>query len=44
MSRLLGLGDPGPDAMVRVFRDILATDAEDGVRFDSDFRYNPTGY
>ena len=33
---LLGFGDPSPDAMVAAFKEILATDVEDGVQFDSD--------
>ena len=33
---LLGFGDPSPEAMVAAFREILATDVEDGVDFDSD--------
>ena len=32
---LLGLGDPSPDAMIAVFREILAADVADGVEFDS---------
>jgi predicted nucleotidyltransferase component of viral defense system len=32
---LLGFGDPNPDAMVDVFRDILALQFSDGVEFDS---------
>ena len=32
---LLGFGDPSPDAMIAAFKEILATDTEDGVRFDS---------
>ena len=33
---LLGFGDPSPDAMVGAFKEILATEVEDGVRFDLD--------
>ncbi|MFC1681453.1 nucleotidyl transferase AbiEii/AbiGii toxin family protein [Pseudomonadota bacterium] len=33
---LLGFGDPSPDAMVKVFKEILATDVDDGVEFDLD--------
>ena len=33
---LLGFGDPDPDAMLAVFRGILAHDAGDGVHFDGD--------
>lgn len=33
---LLGFGDPSPDAMVAAFKQILATDVEDGVQFDLD--------
>ena len=33
---LLGFGDPSPDAMVAAFKEILATDVEDGVEFDLD--------
>lgn len=32
----LGFGDPNPDAMVAAFREILATDVDDGVEFDVD--------
>lgn len=32
---LLGFGDPDPDAMIAVFREILAADVADGVDFDS---------
>lgn len=32
---LLGFGDPDPDAMIAVFREILAADVADGVEFDS---------
>ena len=31
---LLGFGAPSPDAMVATFKEILATDIEDGVHFD----------
>ena len=31
---LLGFGDPSPDAMVAAFKEILAADADDGVKFD----------
>ena len=31
---LLGFGDPDPDAMLAVFREILEQDADDGVQFD----------
>lgn len=31
---LLGFGDPDPEAMLTVFREILAQDAGDGVQFD----------
>ena len=31
---LLGFGDPSPDAMIAMFRDILAQDANDGVEYD----------
>ncbi|MDE0346624.1 MAG: nucleotidyl transferase AbiEii/AbiGii toxin family protein [Boseongicola sp.] len=30
----LGFGDPSPDAMIAMFRDILAQDANDGVEYD----------
>ena len=33
---LLGFGDPSPDAMLQVFRDVLKTDFADGVVFDVD--------
>ena len=33
---LLGFGAPSPDAMVATFKEILATDVEDGVQFDHD--------
>ena len=33
---LQGFGDPGPDALVATFREILATHAEDGIAFDTD--------
>jgi predicted nucleotidyltransferase component of viral defense system len=33
---LLGFGDPSPDAMVAMFKEILATNVEDGVEFDLD--------
>lgn len=33
---LLGFGDPGPDAMVTTFREILSTHAADGVEFDAE--------
>jgi predicted nucleotidyltransferase component of viral defense system len=33
---LLGLGDPNPDAMLGVFREICAVKADDGVVFDLD--------
>jgi len=33
---LLGFGDPGEEAMLATFRDILAQDVEDGVLFDPD--------
>ncbi len=33
---LLGFGDPGPEAMLETFREILAQDADDGVVFDAD--------
>jgi predicted nucleotidyltransferase component of viral defense system len=33
---LLGFGDPSPSAMVAAFKEILATDAVDGVAFDLD--------
>ncbi len=32
---LLGFGDPDPDAMIAVFREILAADVADGVEFNS---------
>lgn len=32
---LLGFGDPGPEAMLATFREILALDADDGVEFDA---------
>ena len=32
---LLGFGNPDPDAMLAVFREILAHDAGDGVQFDA---------
>ena len=32
---LLGFGDPDPDAMLAVFREILEQDADDGVQFDA---------
>lgn len=31
---LLGYGDPDPDAVLALFRDILASDDQDGVQFD----------
>ena len=31
---LLGFGDPSPDAMLQVFREILAVQVDDGVTFD----------
>jgi len=33
---LLGFGDPGPEAMLATFREILMQAAEDGVEFDVD--------
>ncbi|VVT24548.1 nucleotidyl transferase AbiEii/AbiGii toxin family protein [Rhizobium sp. EC-SD404] len=33
---LLGFGDPGEEAMLATFRDILAQDVDDGVVFDPD--------
>jgi predicted nucleotidyltransferase component of viral defense system len=33
---LSGFGDPNPATMVTAFKDILSTDVEDGVQFDSD--------
>lgn len=33
---LLGFGDPSPDAMLQVFREVLKVDAADGVVFDVD--------
>ena len=33
---LLGFGDPDPDALLDVFREIFAVDVADGVEFDSD--------
>ena len=33
---LLGFGTPSPDAMIAAFKEILATDVEDGVQFDLD--------
>jgi predicted nucleotidyltransferase component of viral defense system len=33
---LLGFGDPSPEAVVAAFKEILATDVEDGVDFDLD--------
>ena len=33
---LLGFGDPSRDAMVTAFKEILATEVEDGVQFDLD--------
>jgi predicted nucleotidyltransferase component of viral defense system len=33
---LLGFGDPSPDAMIAAFREILAADVADGVKFDLD--------
>ncbi len=33
---LLGFGDPSPDAMVAAFKEIFATNVEDGIDFDSD--------
>lgn len=32
---LLGFGDPGPDAMLAVFREVLAQTIEDGIAFDA---------
>ncbi len=32
---LLGFGDPNPEAMIAIFREILAHDADDGVIFDA---------
>ena len=31
---LLGFGDPSPDAMIEIFREVLAQKADDGVRFN----------
>jgi predicted nucleotidyltransferase component of viral defense system len=31
---LLGFGDPNPDALITVFREIMATEEEDGLVFD----------
>ena len=31
---LLGFGDPNPDALITVFREILAANVADGVEFD----------
>ena len=33
---LLGFGDPDPQAMLEIFRDILAIEIDDGVIFDID--------
>ncbi len=33
---LLGFGDPDPEALVQVFREIMAADADDGLIFDTD--------
>lgn len=33
---LLGFGDPDPDAMLAVFRDVLAIESADGVAYDRD--------
>ncbi|MGJ8530795.1 MAG: nucleotidyl transferase AbiEii/AbiGii toxin family protein [Alphaproteobacteria bacterium] len=33
---LLGYGDPDPDAVLALFRDILAIDGQDGVHFDAE--------
>jgi predicted nucleotidyltransferase component of viral defense system len=33
---LLGFGDPSPNAMVAAFKEILATEVDDGVAFDLD--------
>ncbi len=33
---LLGFGDPSPDPMLETFREILAQEADDGVKFDAD--------
>jgi predicted nucleotidyltransferase component of viral defense system len=33
---LAAFGDPSPDAMVAAFKDILATDVDEGVEFDLD--------
>jgi predicted nucleotidyltransferase component of viral defense system len=33
---LLGFGDPDPEAMISVFRDICGVDCDDGVVFDQD--------
>lgn len=33
---LLGFGDPNPDALLDVFREIFAVDVADGVEFDLD--------
>lgn len=32
----LGFGEPSPEGMLRVFREVLAVDADDGVAFDVD--------
>ncbi len=32
----LGCGDPAPDVVLRIFKELFSTDLEDGVRFDAD--------
>ena len=32
----LGYGDPAPDVVLRIFKELFSTDLEDGVRFDAD--------
>lgn len=33
---LLGYGDPTPESVLEVFREVLGTEGQDGVRFDAD--------
>jgi predicted nucleotidyltransferase component of viral defense system len=41
---LLGFGDPDPQAMLAVFREICAVEADDGAIFDVEgLRFDPAG-
>lgn len=31
---LLGCGDPSPEGLVDIFKEVLAVDGEDGIAFD----------